>query len=421
MIEWTETQLMIKRTVRQFIEAEIAPQVMALEHSDMPPYDVLRKMVKTFGMDVMAKQQFDKQIALERAQAAGTESVSTKSASRNDDDPARIAMKSEQEAMRIIPIIELCRYCPGLVTAMGVSMGLAGGAVMSKGTLAQKERWALPLLTLEKIGAWAITEPNSGSDAFGGMKSTARRTADGHYVLNGNKTFITNGPYADTLIFICKLDEPELAPNQRKVLSFILDSGMPGLTQSKPFKKMGIHSSPTGELFLQDVVVGIDRLLGGSEEGTGRSGAKDTFTAERSGVAAMALGIVERCLELSVKYARERVQFGKPIGEFQLIQLKLAKMEVARVNLQNMVFRHVEMLATGRRPTLAEASAMKLYAAQAAVDVALEAVQVHGGNGYMVEYHVEQLLRDAKILQIYGGTDEIQITHIARDLLSRDA
>lgn len=419
MIEWTETQLMIRRTVRQFIEAEIAPRIMDLEHSDMPPYDVLRKMVKTFGMDVMATQQFHKQIAAERAQAAGQAAPAKEKTV--SDDPARIAAKGEQEAMRILPIIELCRYCPGLVTAMGVSMGLAGGAIMSKGTLEQKERWALPLLTLEKVGAWAITEPNSGSDAFGGMKSTARRTADGQYVLNGNKTFITNGPYADTMIFICRLDEEGVAPAQRKIISFILDKGMPGLTQSKPFKKMGIHSSPTGELFLQDMVVGKDRLLGGTEEGTGRAGAKDTFTAERSGVAAMALGIVERCLELSLKYAKERVQFGKPIGEFQLIQLKLAKMEIARVNLQNMVFRHIELLANGKRPTLAEASAMKLYAAQTAVEVALEAVQIHGGNGYMVEYQVEQLLRDAKILQIYGGTDEIQITHIARDLLSRES
>lgn len=131
----------------------------------------------------------------------------------------------------------------------------------------------------------------------------------------------------------------------------------------------------------------------------------------------MALGIVERCLELSIKYANERVQFGEAIGQFQLIQLKLANMEVARVNLQNMLFRNIEMAARGRQQTLAETSAMKLYAARAAVDVALEAVQIHGGNGYMREYRVEQLARDAKILQIYGGTDEIQITHVARDLL----
>ena len=194
---------------------------------------------------------------------------------------------------------------------------------------------------------------------------------------------------------------------------------MKGLSQSKPFRKMGIHSSPTGELFLQDVKVGKDRLLGESEDVSYRSGVKDTFSAERSGVAAMALGITERCLELSVKYANERVQFGKPIGEFQLIQAKLAKMEIARINLENLVFRYIETVAKGRSMSLAEASAMKLYAAQTAVEVAMEAVQIHGGNGYMAEYQVEQLARDAKILQIYGGTDEIQITHIARDLLSR--
>ena len=206
------------------------------------------------------------------------------------------------------------------------------------------------------------------------------------------------------------------------LLNFVLDRGMPGLEQTKPLRKMGMHSSPTGELFLTDVRVGIDRLLGGEAaltKGSGRSGAKDTFQTERSGVAAMALGIVERCLELSVQYSKERVQFDQPIGEFQLIQDKLARMEVARLNLQNLVFRVIEGAATGRSMTLAEASAMKLYAARAAVEVAMEAVQVFGGNGYMAEYKVEQLARDAKVLQIYAGTDEIQIRAIARDLLSK--
>jgi alkylation response protein AidB-like acyl-CoA dehydrogenase len=183
-----------------------------------------------------------------------------------------------------------------------------------------------------------------------------------------------------------------------------------------------MHSSPTGELFVSDLQVGMDHLLGGEKalsRGSGRKGAKDTFQTERSGVAAMALGIVERCLELSVAYAKERVQFGKPIGEFQLIQDKLARMEVARMNLQNLVFRVIEGASVGRGMTLAEASAMKLYAARAAVEVAMEAVQIYGGNGYMSEYQVEQLARDAKVLQIYAGTDEIQISAIARDLLSR--
>ena len=194
---------------------------------------------------------------------------------------------------------------------------------------------------------------------------------------------------------------------------------MEGLEQSKPMRKMGLHSSPTGELFLQDVVAGADRLLGGKAVSRSKSGAKDTFSTERYGVAAMSLGIIERCQELSVEYAKERVQFGKPIGEFQLIQDKLARMEVARVNVQGMVFRIIEGAEMGRAPTLAEASAMKLYSARAAVEVAQEAVQIYGGNGYMAEYKVEQLARDARVLQIYAGTDEIQISTIARDLLSR--
>ena len=320
--------------------------------------------------------------------------------------------------MSLIPIIELCRVCPGMVTAMGVSMGLTSAAIMSKGTIAQKERWALDLLTMDKIGAWAITEPGSGSDAFGSMRSTARRDGD-EYILNGSKTFITNGPYADTTVFICKLDDGETPADQRKVLSFVLDRGMPGFEQSKPLRKMGMHSSPTGELFLDDVRVGRDRLIGETEDlpSGGRDGAKATFQQERSGVAAMALGIIEECLQLSVQYAKDRVQFGKPIGEFQLIQDKLARMEVARLNVQNLVFRTMEMGAAGVNMTLAEASAMKLYSARAATEVALEAVQLFGGNGYMSEFRVEQLARDAKVLQIYAGTDEIQITAIAKDLL----
>jgi acyl-CoA dehydrogenase len=273
---------------------------------------------------------------------------------------------------------------------------------------------------MEKIGAWAITEPGSGSDAFGSMHASARRDGD-EYVLNGSKTFITNGPYADTIVFICKLDEGNPL-SERKMLSFVLDRGTPGLEQSKPLRKMGLHSSPTGELFLTDVRVGRDRLLGETEDvpARGRDAAKATFSMERSGVAAMALGIISQCLELCVDYARDRVQFGQPIGEFQLIQEKLARMEVARINVENLLFRFVEVSAAGRGLTLAEASAMKLYSARAAVEVAMEAVQVFGGNGYMSEFQVEQLARDAKVLQIYGGTDEIQITHIAKDLLRRD-
>jgi alkylation response protein AidB-like acyl-CoA dehydrogenase len=411
MIEWNEMHLQIRDMMRRFVEAEVKPNLEALEHGDLPPYEILRKLIRSFGIAEMARGRF----ARDKDRPP-----------RSDEDKARTPPKPSEErgmevAMQMIPIIELCRYSPGMVTALGVSMGLTPAAIMSRGTARQKERWALPLLTLDAIGAWAITEPGSGSDAFGGMKSTARRdlerpVGDG-YLLNGSKTFITNGPYADTIVFICKLDDGTTLPKERKVVSFILDRGMPGLTQSKPLRKMGLHSSPTGELFLDNVRVDKERLIGETEDLPARSGAKDTFTMERTGVAAMALGIVERCLQLSVEYAKSRVQFGRPIGEFQLIQLKLAKMEVARMNIQNLVFRQIELAAAGKAMSLAEASACKLYSAQAAMEVCLEAVQLHGGNGYMAEYQVEQLCRDAKVLQIYGGTDEIQVSQIARSLL----
>jgi alkylation response protein AidB-like acyl-CoA dehydrogenase len=415
VIEWSEQHRMIRDAVRRFVEAEVVPNVEALEHGGLPPYDVLRKLVSSFGMDEVARARFRRQLEREQGAAGAGDAGAAR-----DSDAEAHAGRGDGAALQLIPIIELCRFCPGLVTAMGVSMGLTAAAILAKGTPRQKERWALPLLTLEKIGSWAITEPGSGSDAFGSMKSTARRDGSGGYLLNGSKTFITNGPYADIIVFICKLDEPGVAPAERRVLTFVVEKGTPGLEQSKPMRKMGLHSSPTGELFLRDVRVGVDHLLGESENAKeGRSGARATFSLERSGVAAMALGIVERCLELSLRYARERVQFGRPIGEFQLIQDKLARMEVARMNLQNLVFRTIELADAGRSPTLAEASAMKLYAARAAMEVALEAVQVHGGNGYMAEYQVEQLCRDAKVLQIYAGTDEIQISAIARDLLAR--
>jgi acyl-CoA dehydrogenase len=416
MLEWSEEQQMVQAAVRDFIDKEVVPHHRELEHGDMPPYDILRKLFRTFGMDAMARDRFERQIAREEAGTATDADADDAAETSAPRDPAEAANAT---AFQLIPIIELCRWSPGMVTAMGVSMGLTSAAILSRGTVAQKKRWALPLLTMETIGSWAITEPGSGSDAFGSMASTARRDGD-EYVLNGSKTFITNGPYADTIVFICKLDEGN-PPDERKVLSFVLDSGMPGLEQSKPLRKMGMHSSPTGELFLTDVRVGRDRLIGESEEveGGGRTAAKATFLQERSGVAAMALGIISQCLDLSVAYARDRVQFGQPIGEFQLIQDKLARMEVARLNVQNLVFRVVEASATGRGFTLAEASAMKLYSARAATEVALEAVQLFGGNGYMSEFQVEQLARDAKVLQIYAGTDEIQITHIAKDLLRR--
>jgi acyl-CoA dehydrogenase len=413
VFEWSEEQLMVRDAVRRFVEAEVVPHIDELEFGDLPPYDIIRKLYTTFGMDQLARDRFAKQLSAEPdSDGEGGDS----------GDGSRARRGGSAAAMTLIPIIELCHYCPGIVTAMGVSLGLAGGTIMKQGTPAQRERWALDLLTTEKVGAWAITEPNSGSDALGGMRATARRDGE-EYLLNGNKTFITNGPYADTIVFYAKLDDGSDTPlRDRRVLTFVLEKGMEGLEQSPPFRKMGLHSSPTGELFLTDVRVGKEHLLGECEEGRGSDGrdsAKGNFVTERAGVAAMSLGLIEECLKLSVEYAKNRMLWDQPIATRQLIQLKIARMEVARLNVENLVFRHIEMSEAGKSLTLAEASAMKLYSAQAATEVAMEAVQLFGGNGYMSEFRVEQLARDAKVFQIYAGTDEIQVTHIARDLLER--
>ncbi len=405
MYQWSEMELAIQGAIRQFVDAEIRPRREELEFGDLPPYDILRKLWKTFGIDVMASESLAKLLARERD---GREAA-----------PGAGGALGGQAGMGVILVKEICRVSPGFVGAFGVSLGLGAATILARGTLAQKERWVPPLVTLEKIAAWALTEPDSGSDAFGSMKTTVRRDGDG-YVLNGQKTFITNGPYADTVVVYAKLDDGATAARDRKILTFVLDSGMPGFTQGRPFRKMGFHSSPTGELFFDDVRLGRDRLLGESEEhggADGRDSAKSGFVAERTGVAAMSLGIIEECLEQCIRYAKERVQFGRPIGDYQLIQLKLAHMEIARMNVENMVFRTLELAADGKQPSLAEASAMKLYASQAATEVAMEAVQLFGGNGYMSEFPVEQLARDAKSLMIYAGSNEIQATHVAKGLL----
>jgi alkylation response protein AidB-like acyl-CoA dehydrogenase len=421
MYEWSETELAVQGAIRKFVDAEIRPLREELEFGDLPPYDILRKLWKTFGIDVMAAESLDKMLAKERA---------GRGAADKPRPGGMGAAMGGSAGMGVILVKEICRVCPGFVGAFGVSLGLGAATILSRGTLAQKQRWVPGLVTLEKIAAWALTEPDSGSDAFGSMKTTVRRDGDA-YVLNGHKTFITNGPYADVVVVYAKLDDGVTPPRERKILTFVLDAGLPGFTQGKPFRKMGFHSSPTGELFFDNVRLEADRLLGASadhpghelpsdEEHTGgdaRDSAKSGFVAERTGVAAMSLGIIEECLEQCVRYSKQRVQFGHPIADYQLIQLKLARMEIARQNVQNMVFRALEMAADGKQPTLAEASAMKLYSSQAATDVAMDAVQLFGGNGYMSAYPVEQLARDAKSLMIYAGSNEIQATHIAKGLL----
>ncbi|OOL31961.1 acyl-CoA dehydrogenase [Rhodococcus rhodochrous] len=407
MYEWSDTDLMFRDALRGFIDKEIRPHVDRLESGELPPYDIIRKLFAAFGIDELARDGLNKALAREEA---------------GETSSAKPGGGMGSVGMAALLNSEIAGVSLGLVASMGVSLGLTAGTIRSRGTLAQKKRWLPELVTFEKVGAWAITEPDSGSDAFGGMKSTVRRDGD-DYILNGQKTFITNGPYADVVIVYAKLDEgdPSIDRRDRKVLAFVLEKGMEGLTQSPPFKKMGMNSSPTGELFFDNVRITRDRLLGETEEGgrsDGKESARESFAAERIGIAYLALGIIEECLRLCKDYARTRKLWGAEISRFQLIQLKLAEMEIAHINVRNMVFSAIERTEAGKPVGLAEASAMKLYSSRAATDVAMEAVQLFGGNGYMAEYRVEQLARDAKSLMIYAGSNEIQVTHIAKGLLA---
>ena len=412
MFEWSDTDLIMRDTIRGFIDKQIRPNLDALETGEISPYPIARKLFSEFGLDVLAAEAVKTMLDKERAKQENQET---------ENKPAGgVGGLGAQASMAAVLVSELAGVSLGLLSTVGVSLGLGATTIMSRGTLAQKERWLPELMTLEKIAAWAITEPDAGSDAFGGMKTYVKRDGD-DYILNGQKTFITNGPFADVLVVYAKLDDGQSDRRARPVLTFVLDSGMPGLTQGKPFKKMGMMSSPTGELFFDNVRLSPDRLLGETENhtgGDGRMSARANFAGERVGVALMSLGIINECHRLCIDYAKTRTLWGKNIGQFQLIQLKLAKMEVARINVQNMVFQTLEKVQAGKMPSLAEASAIKLYSSEAATDVAMDAVQLFGGNGYMAEYRVEQLARDAKSLMIYAGSNEVQVTHIAKGLLA---
>ncbi len=413
MIAWSDADLAIRDAVREWIDKEIRPHLDQLETGELAPYDIIRKLFADFGIGAMATDGLDKMLAAERRRTESSDADSEQAA-------ADTSGLNGAESMAAIVISELAGVSLGVVASVGVSLGLGAGTIASKGTLAQKERWLPKLVTFEQVAAWAITEPDAGSDAFGGMKTTVRRDGD-EYVLKGQKTFITNGPDADVIVVYAKLDEGDGASvRDRKVLTFVLDKDMAGLVRGKAFKKMGMMSSPTGELFFDDVRLGRDRLLGETEDhsqGDGRESARSNFVAERVGVAMLSLGIINECLRICLDYAKQRELWGRPIADLQLIQLKLAKMEVARINVQNMVFSAIEHGRAGKTPSLSEASAIKWYSSEAATDVAMEAVQLLGGNGYMAEYRVEQLARDAKSLMIYAGSNEVQITHVAKGLL----
>ena len=403
MFEFTDEQKMVKKMVRSWVEAKLKPAVDDLESEKILPFALMRDFIQTFGIAELA------QATLERHEERD----------KTGKEPEQSGPRTSDVGLLSIVTIEQARVSPGFAMSVGASLGLCGAAIMRKGTLQQKRRFGLPVASGEKIGAWAITEPQAGSDAFGGMHTVATRV-DGGYVLNGSKTFITNAPFADVVLVYAKLEHDEIPLRDRPIQSFIIEAGANGMTLSKPMKKMGMWSSPTGEVFLEDCFVPSDQLLGEKEKELAANAARDVFHTERTGIVPMCYGIIERCLEESLAYAKERQTWGKPIADYQLIQAKLAKMYVHYQNVRNLLFKNIWCAKHGVAITPGEASAMKAYCAPAATEVAMEAVQIMGGNGYMREFRVEQLARDAKLLQIGGGTDEIQLITCAKALIRGD-
>jgi hypothetical protein len=404
MFQLDEQSQMVAGVIRSWCQSTLQPRIPALEAGTEMPFELMKKLAKTFGFDAMLGGAVKKRIAKLREQK-GDETDFEKTISSAAGNPM----------MMHVVVKELSRVSPGFAMGFGVSMGLVGGAIVAKGTADQIERWGLPITTVQQIGAWCLTEPGAGSDAFGSMRTTA--VPDGaSYVLKGSKTFITNGPGADVFLVYAKIDrgEPEEA---RGMGTFIVERTMPGVSVGPPFKKMGMRDSPTSEVFFDDVRLGIEHLLGGREKGRGgRTDTKDSLGNERSGVPSMAWGIIERCYDMSVAYVRERKQFGRAIGEFQAVQLKIADLFLKLRTVENIVYRLAWMQQNGKRD-MPFINASKAMSAQLAVDAALTAIQIHGGYGYMEELGLEKLARDAKLLELGAGTTDINLLAAARELI----
>jgi alkylation response protein AidB-like acyl-CoA dehydrogenase len=380
-----DTQRLIRDTARKVVERELRPHVERLEHGEEPPYACIRRLAGALGMA-----------------GAGEFTAAMEEASSEDHleffVPAAVA-------------IEISRVCAGVLVSYGVSYGQVAGTIRRFGTPAQQERWVPGLMSGEVVGAWGLTEPGAGSDAFGSMRTTARADGDA-WVLNGQKTFITNAPYADVFLVYAKLEEN----GSRSIQPFLVERGAPGLDTSKPFRKMGTHASPTGAVFLDQVRVPRENLLGdGVRE---RDHVKSRLSDERAGMPTLSLGLADRAFELALRYSKEREQFGQPICNFQLVQRRLARMYGLLCNMRSFVF--ADFLAGRRvRMNTADICAGKLYCGEAATQITIEAIHILGGNGYMEEYEVERLARDAKLMELGGGTTEIQELTIARHLIGQ--
>lgn len=375
MIFFTSEQHMIKKMVADFSEKEVAAAVPNMEKGEFPR-GLLKQMADLGLMGIPVPQAYG---------GGGLDFVSY-----------------------MIAIHEISKVSPALGVILSVHTSVGTNPIVVFGTEDQKQKYVKKLATGEYLGAFCLTEPSAGSDAAS-LKTKAERKGD-HYLLNGSKLFITNGGEADTYIVFAKTN-PERG--SRGMSAFIVEKTMEGFSVGKDEHKMGLHGSRTVQLHFENVQVPVENRLG--EEGEGFRIAMANLNAGRIGIAAQAVGIAEGALTAAKNYANERYQFGKPILSQQGIAFKLADMETAVESAKLLMYR-AAFLYDQKLPCKKEASMAKLFASQTAMNVAIDAIQVLGGYGYMKDYPVERYFRDAKVCEIYEGTSEIQRIVISSQL-----
>ena len=375
--ELSDEQALLRKTVRDFAERELAPKSREWDEKQAFPREVFTKLGELGLAGVCWPEDL------------GGSGLSTL-------DWA-------------IVMEELARVDAGVALSLAAHHGLCSAHIYLAGTDEQKRRFLPPLARGERVGCWGLTEPGSGSDA-GGMRTTAVRDGD-HWVLNGSKNFITNGGIAETAVAMAVTDR---GAGKKGISAFVVERGTPGFRSGKKEDKLGVRSSDTSELVFEDCRVPAGNLLG--REGMGFVDTLKILDKGRVGIAAFSVGIAQASLEASIRYARERKQFGHPIADFQAVQFKVAEMAMKTEAARLLTWRAAAMADAGLTH-IAESSMAKLFASEASVEIALEAIQIHGGYGYVKEYPVERYLRDAKIGTIGEGTSEVQRLVIARQLL----
>jgi alkylation response protein AidB-like acyl-CoA dehydrogenase len=372
-----DTHLMIRDAARKFAAERVAPGTIERDEEERFPADIVRELAELGFMGMMVPEEFN---------GAGLDTLSY-----------AIAME------------EISRVDASVGVIMSVNNSLVCYGINKDGTADQKERYLRGLASGRTLGAFALSEPEAGSDASN-QRTHAVRDGDA-YILNGTKNWITNGSTADVVIVMAATDRSRGA---KGISTFIVEKGTPGFTVAKKERKLGIRSSDTVSLSFADCRVPAANRIG--EDGDGFKFAMKTLEGGRIGIAAQALGIAQGCLDASVKYAKERKAFDHPIAELQAIQFKIADM-ATNIDAARMLVYQAACLKDAGAPFGPAAAMAKLFASKIAVQAALEAIQIHGGYGYVREYLVERYLRDAKVTEIYEGTSEIQRIVIARSLL----